>query len=91
MKPTTEFIDALVRLEAALALSSGAKVLEGRQSAFNVVARETGAWPLAALILNYIPSSDPENAAHALRIIRATLDCYAPRRSVLDFDGEMKA
>ena len=86
MQPSEQLIDALVSLESKLAFSDckvgifGPLVFQ-----FHDEMRKPGG--IRPLVIFALESTDNGEQEAALRVIRAVLDTYAPRRCALDFDG----
>lgn len=87
MKPTQETIDHLVKLEAYFIYSPEGEDDLARDAILGQPEDPIGSG-FADLILYY---EDQKRYDDCARIVRAILDTYAPRRSVLDFDGEVSA
>ena len=83
MQPTPDTINHLVILEAHYHYSPGDDCLSRE-----ALMCQPGVDPIGTawvnLILHFEDQADYDSCA---RIVRAILDTYAPRRSVLDFDG----
>lgn len=87
MKPTPDTINHLVRLEAHYLFSPEADCWS-REALLCHPTEDPLGTAYANLILHFEDECDYETCA---RIVGALLDTYAPRRSVLDFDGEVTA